>query len=243
MIPDRTASDACRSVFIMIPAPNAVRPRRRPLRAAGVAPTLLILALALLSGAFAQPSLYGPDAPSDVAFLRVVNASPNAVAAAVGGGTVEELPPGNGTDYTPVPSDEVRFEVRRPEADEPEVVEPSVGAEAFVTLLVLEDETRLLEDEVLRDISRGLLVFVNATDEPLTLRVEDGSVAFEDVGEEPASRTMAETAVGFDVVDANGDVVGSVERRLFARGVAHTILAFEGPDGPAVSYLAASLAD
>lgn len=246
MIPERGAVLACRSVFIMSSAPP-VPPLRALVRSAGrVARRLVVpsLVAALLAAGHAQ-SLYGPDAPADVAFLRAVNASPAPVDVVVGDAATEGLEPGAGTGYLPVPAQEARFEVRRGEGDaaSAEEVVPDAGPESFLTLLVLPDGTRVMEDPVLRDISRGLLVFVNATEEPLSLLVEDGEVAFEDVVGAPASRTIAEAAVGFEVVDAAGEPVGTIERRLFARGVAHTILAYEGPDGPAVSYLAASLAD
>ena len=214
--------------------------RSRPART--VLAVVVLAALVSLGAALAQPDLYGPDAPADVAFLRALNASAAPVEVAVGDTEPRTLAPGEGTEYVPLPSDAAAFSLRRGEG-EPETISPQAGPESFVTLLVTAEGTRTLQDQVLRDISRGLLVFVNATDRPLSLLVEDGDVAFEDGGEEPASRTIAEAAVGFDVVDADGKVVGSVERRLFARGVAHTILAYEGPDGPAVSYLAASLAD
>lgn len=199
----------------------------------------------LLGVAFGQPNLYGPDAPSDVAFLRVVNASPAPVSAVVADGESSELAPGEATEYTPVPGGEARFSVVRSGSDDAEVTTPEAGSEEFLTLLVLEDESRVLRDEVLRDISRGLLVFVNAIDgRPLSLRLGDGTVVFEGVADEPASRTIAEAEDALEVFDpATDEVVGTVPSRTFERGTAHTILVYEGEEGPAVSHLAASLAD
>lgn len=216
---------------------------RGAIRTALVAGAALLLA-ATVAGAAAQSSLYGPDAPSDVAFLRVVNASSSAIDVVVPDAAAGELPPGEGSRYVPVPGDEVGFEVRRGEGAEPETATPEVGSEQFATLLVDDEGSRVLTDEVLRDISRGLLTLVNATDAPLTLRMADGTTIFEDVGPEPTSRTIAEAEAILEVVDpASGDLVGSLESRLLERGTAHTILVYDGPEGPAVSYLAASLAD
>lgn len=225
--------------------PTETAGRRRPRTPLLIALLLVSWAMALATAA-AQESLYGPEAPSDVAFLRVINASAAPIFANVAGGDERELLPGEASEYVPAPSSEVRFEVRRGEDAEPEAAAPDeVGSEDFVTLLVTEGELRPLEDEVLRDISRGLLAFVNASDTaPLSLRLEDGTVVFEEVGEEPASRTIAEAEAAFEVVDtSSGEVVGRIERRTIERGTAHTILAYDGPEGLAVSYLAASLAD
>lgn len=206
-------------------------------------PLLLALLLAI-GAAAAQTSLYGPEAPADVAFLRVLNASAGSVDASIGDGEATELPPGAGTPYAPVPADEARFDVTRSGADAPETATPSVGPEAFATLLVTAGGVRVLEDEVLRDISRGLLVVVNATGTPISLRTEDGTVVFEEVGDEPASRTITEAEAAFEAVDpATGEVVARLEARTYARGAAHTIVLREGPDGIAASYVAASPAD
>lgn len=222
--------------------PTMVIPRVFPLRAVVLASSLV---LALAGAAFAQPDLYGPEAPSDVAFLRVLNASSAPITMSIADAAEGELQPGEGSEYVPVPGDDVGFTIRRGADAEPEVTTPEAGSEEFLTLLVVDDATRVLRDEVLRDISRGLLVFVNATGgEPLSLRLGDGTLVFEEVGEEPVARTIAEAEAEFEVVSASsGEVVGRLPARTYERGAAHTILVYEDEEGPAVSYLAASLAD
>lgn len=223
----------------------AGRARAARLEAGGRRRRLVSILLAFALGtALAQTSLYGPEAPADMAFLRVINASAGPVTAAVADGEEAALLPGEGSDYVPVPGGEAAFSLRRGEG-EPEVVTTEVGREEFATLLVLPEGFRVLRDEVLLDISRGLLVFVNATGSgPLSLRLNDGTMVFEDVGDEPESRTIAEAEAEFEVVDpADGEVVATVPARTYERGAAHTILVHADQDGPAVSYLPASLAD
>jgi len=229
-------------------SPRPKLPRDRPPSAPRkpVLVVLLFAAIVLLAigAAAAQGSLYGPEAPADVAFLRVLNASSGSVDASVGGGEATALPPGAGTPYAPVPTDEARFDVTRSGAEASETASPTLGPEAFATLLVTDDDVRVLEDEVLRDISRGLLVFVNATGTPLSLRTSDGTVVFEEVGDTPASRTITEADAAFEVVDpATSEIVAGLETRTYGRGAAHTILVREGADGLAASDVAASAAD
>ena len=230
----------------MSPRTKRCRDLRRSVRRTPPLVVLPLLTAVLLAigAALAQGSLYGPEAPADVAFLRVLNASSERVDAAVGAGEAAALPPGAGTPYAPVPTDDARFEATRPGSDEAETASPTLDAEAFATLLVTDDGVRVLQDEVLRDISRGLLVFVNATGAPLSLRTADGTVVFEEVGDDPASRTITGAEAAFEVVDpATGEVVAGLEARTYGRGAAHTILVREGADGLAVSYVAASAAD
>lgn len=229
----------------MSPRPKLSRDRRwSALRTPPLVLPLLTAVLLVIGAAVAQGSLYGPEAPADVAFLRVLNASSGSVDASIGDGEATELPPGAGTPYAPVPTDEARFVVTRPGSERSETASPTLGAEAFATLLVTDDGVRVLDDEVLRDISRGLLVFVNAAGTPLSLRTADGTVVFEAVGETPASRTITEAEAAFEVVDpATGEVVAGLEGRTYGRGAAHTILVREGADGLAASYVAASAAD
>ena len=219
-------------------------------RSARTPPVYLVflasLVAALASAAVAQAGLYGPEAPQDVSFVRVLNGSSVAVEPQVQGDRLASVEPGAVGPYVVV---------------EPGPVELAVGTaatafegfpEAFTTVVVLPStesgvvELRVLDEAALRDISRGLLSFWNlAGGDALTLATSAGAEVFADVPDGfGADRAIAQAEVGFVVTAADGREVGVVDARVLERGVAHAIfvlppLAGADAEGPRLVYAAA----
>lgn len=202
--------------------------------------TLVIaIAFTVLLEARAQDDLYGPTAPPDAAWVRAVNAeATGGLGIRIGDGALTSIAFGDATAYQVVSPGVVVVDVG---GDMHEVeVEPA----AFLTVVASTDGVLVIEDAVLLDVSRGLLALYNLTDRPaLDLLVEDGPEVVAEVA--PWSQTgvaIAEAEVAL-VVRAGDEVLGSVERRTFERGVAHSVVVVEGPDGPQVRYVAAVAAE
>lgn len=209
------------------------RPRRRGALAL-IVPALLALATLPLSAA--QGGLYGPEAPIDAAWVRVVHAGPEAtVAARVADGAPRTLARFDATPYALVRPGTVEVAV----GDDVLVLE--VGPESFATVAATDAGLVAVPDPALRDISRGLLGLVNLTDrEALDLQVPDGPVV---VGAVPPGAHDAVAVAGATtelvVVDA-GAVVARLEARAFERGVAYAVVAVETADGLVAFVLTAA---
>jgi hypothetical protein len=195
-------------------------PSRRP---AALAASVL-LAFAAVA---AQPGLYGPEAPADAAWVRIVNATAaGGMAVRVADGATVVLPWGGATRYAQVSPGRVNVDVGGVQ------LELEVGPESFTTVAATPAGAVSVADPALRDVSRGLLGLLNLTDRPLTLRVPDGTVVVADVP--PAAHealAVAEATTGLLVTDGD-EVVLRLEPRAFERGVAHAVVVFAGPDGP-----------
>jgi hypothetical protein len=203
-------------------APSTSRRFVPPLRA------VLALATLLTAGApAAQGGLYGPEAPLDAAWVRVVNvAAAGGMAVRVADGPTVVLPLGGASRYVQVPPGEVDLDVGGTH------LSIEVGPESFTTVAATPDATVVVADPALRDASRGLLGLLNLTDRPaLTLRVPDGTVV---VGEVPGGShdalPVAQATTGL-LVTAGDEVLVRLEPHEFVRGVAYVVLVFEGPHG------------
>ena len=200
------------------------RPRRRGLLAL-VLPALL--AFASLPGAAAQGALYGPEAPLDSAWLRVVNAgAEDGVAVRIADGSAQVLALHQATRYALVEPGAVHVDVGG------EVLTVEVGPESFTTIAATRGGVVVVPDPALRDISRGLLGLVNLTDRPaLDLQVPDGPIV---VGAVPPgvhdAIAVAEATTEL-VVSEDGTVVARLEARTFERGVAHAVVVVATDDG------------
>ena len=150
--------------------------RRRPPRSRLTA-TLAIAALLACGAAAAQPGLYGPEAPGDAAWVRVVNAAAQGgMAVRVADAATVVLRWGGATRYWQVAPGRVTVDVGGMQLD------VDVGPESFTTVAATPGGPVTVADPALRDVSRGLLGLLNLTDRPLTLRAPDGTVV---VGEVP----------------------------------------------------------
>jgi len=187
---------------------------------------LLLLVWTIASG---QDNLYGPQAPQDVTFVRVFNALGEEVAVTFPAGSEQRLAPREATSYVHV----------GPGTHEVLVGEQAVsfegGPEEFYTIVVTGEQPLLIQDEALRDISRGLLTVYNLAGAPLDLETGDGKAVFQAV-EPGASESIqvSEAQVGFTASLAQG-AQATLEPRLYSRGVAHGL--FVVTDGEDVQLI------
>jgi hypothetical protein len=174
----------------------------------------------------AQPGLYGPEAPADAAWVRVVNAAaPGGMAVRVADAAAVVLPWGGASRYWQVKPGRVTVDVGGTQFD------LEVGPESFTTIAATPDGPLAVADPALRDASRGLLGLLNLTDRKLTLRVPDGTAVVADVP--PGSHdalAVAQATTGLLITDGD-EVLARLEPREFARGIAHAVVVFVGPEG------------
>ena len=214
------------------------RPRRRGALALVVATLLALAALPFSAAQFAsaQGGLYGPEAPVEAAWVRVVNAgAEGGVAVRIADGSTRVLALFDATRYALVDPGPVRVDVGG------EAVTLEVVAESFTTVAATGGGVVVVPDPALRDISRGLLGLVNLTDrEGLDLQVPDGPIVVAAVppGVHDAV-AVAEATVELVVVDA-GTVVARLEARTFERGVAFAVVAVETAEGIVAFVLTAA---
>ena len=203
-----------------------------------VAPCLA-LCLALVAVALAQEDLYGPSAPPDAAYFRVVNA-----ASAVGpfGATLGDLvfPSIAFAEVTPYfVLEPATLSLSAVDAEEPVQLE----AGGFYTAALLPDGLTVFGDEPLVDASRALLTFYNLSSRgPLDLETADGETdILVGVGAgESESIVVGGAEVALGVFEA-GERVAALESQQLERGAAHAVFAFDGPEGLTVIYTRAEL--
>ena len=220
-----------------------VSPRRRRRSALALAlPALLALAAlaALVLGAAqvgsAQGGLYGPEAPVDAAWVRVVNADAvGGVGVRIADGGTRVLALFDATRYALVDPGPVRLDVGG------DVVTLEVGPESFTTVAATAGGPVVVPDPALRDISRGLLGLVNLTDRAgLDLQVPDGPTVVAAVPP-GAHDAIAVAEATTELVVADGGVaVARLEARTFERGVAYAVVAVETVDGLVAFVLTAA---
>lgn len=209
------------------------RPRRRGVLALAL---LALLPLAAPSIADAQGGLYGPEAPADAAWVRVVNAgADDGVVARIGDGEALDVAPRRATGYVRVDPGSVPVEV------DGDVLTLEVGPESFTTVAATAVGPVAIPDPALRDISRGLLGLVNLTGlEGLDLQVPDGPIV---VGPVPPGAhdaiAVAEASTELVVVH-DGTVVARLEARTFERGIAYAVVVVETAAGVEAFVLTAA---
>ncbi len=199
----------------------------------------LTLYLVLVASALAQDDLYGPSAPPDAVYFRIVNASSGASPFEARLGDLV-FPPVAFAEVTP-------YFVLEPATLSLSAgdAETSVEVEAggFYTAALLPNGLTVFSDEPLVDASRALLTFYNLSNRgPLDLKTADGGTdVFVGVGAGVSESVVvgaAEVALG---VFAAAELVGATEQLLLERGVAHAVFVFDGPEGLVVGYDRAEL--
>lgn len=201
---------------------------------------VLVLCLALVaSSGLAQENLYGPAAPPDAAYFRVVHA---ASAHDPFEATLGDLvyPTAAFTDATP-------YRLLEPgpatlnAADTEQALQIEAGG--FYTAVLLPSGLVVFNDEPLVDVSRALLSFYNLSSRgPLDLKTVDGETdVLLDVGAGQSNSIVingAEVALG---VFQGDELVAELEPQLLERGVAHAVFVFDGPEGLIATYNRAEL--
>lgn len=200
---------------------------------------LLASAIGAFLPALAQDDLYGASAAPDAAWLRAVNAEASGgLGIRVADGPLESVTFGHATAYQVVAPGSVVVDLGG------ELLTIDVEAGSFVTVVATVDGPQVILDTALVDVSRGLLALYNLTSiAALELVVVDGPSVVSDVA--PGSQAavpVAEAEVALEV-RADDEVLGTVDTRLFERGVAHSVMVVEGPDGPLVRYVRAVAAE
>ena len=203
---------------------------------------LVGLFIALSVGAVrAQDNLYGPSAPPDAAYVRVVNAVPGPEVEVRLADAVRLVGFATVTAYQVLEPGEATLNVAG------EDVLLTVEAGEFYTAVVTPEGVNVLHDEALVDASRALLTLYNFSSlGPIDLKTADGET---DVvsGVAPLSEgsvvvNQAEVALG---VFAGGERVMGLEPSLLERGTAYSVLVFDGADngegGPVVVFVPAAL--
>lgn len=199
-------------------------------RLAALAAALLLLGAASL--ALAQPGLYGPEAPRDTSYLRVMNARPGeAVSPVIDGSEWQQLSFSQVSPYRQLPPGEHTAAIGDQE------LTLTTRPEGFTTLVLLDDGLLAIEDTPLRDISRGLLTLYNLTsDSTLSLRTADGVDVLTGVAPRSSdSMTISEAEVELMVFDEKGQL-GSLEQQLYRRGEAHSVIVLPAGSEPRVVY-------
>jgi hypothetical protein len=205
-------------------------PSRSPFPALLPALLLTLLGVALMSAA--GQGLYGPEAPRDASYLRLVNASgQEPVTMTVDGTSWEPLPFAGVTPYRQLAPGEHSLSLLGQE------LAFTASPEGFRTVVALAGRVLLLEDTPLRDISRGLLTLYNLTEAgPLTLRTADGADVLIDVQPDSA-RSIAISEAEVSLVLYRGDEeIAVVEPRLYQRGEAHSLIVLPGGPEPRLIY-------
>ena len=185
--------------------------------------------------AYAQDDLYGPGTPADVTWVRGVNAEASGgLGIRVADGPLLSVAWGDATPYRPVSPGQVELDLGGT------ILSIEVEAGAFLSVVATGDEPLVIVDTALVDVSRGLLSLYNLTRiEALDLRAADGTSVISDVAPGThAAVIIAEAEVALEV-SSGDEVLGALEARLYERGVAHSVMVVEGPDGPHVRYVAA----
>jgi hypothetical protein len=214
---------------------DATAQPRRAHRALAAFVASSLLSIAALPWAAAQGDLYGPEAPVDAAWVRVLNVATDGVDVRIGDAAAQELGHHEATPYALVDPGEVRVDVGG------DVHALTVAPESFTTVAATADGVVVVPDPALRDISRGLLGLLNLTiREGLDLRVPDGPVVVAAVppGAHDAV-AVAEASTALVVVDADVEVA-RVEERPFARGVAYTVVVVDTAEGVVAFVLTAA---
>ncbi len=192
-----------------------------------------LLALVVVSGTAMSQDLYGPQAPADAAWLRVINAADLELHASVANSEFL-LAFTQAGDYLPVDPGQVRVALNGAEHA------VDIAAGQFLSVINTPGDIMIIEDPVLRDISRGLLGLLNLTQHPsLSLLTPGGDTVVEGV-EPGAAASLAINAATTELeVHADGEVLGTVPEHAFERGVAYTVAVFDGHAGPVIVLLTA----
>lgn len=199
----------------------------------GIAFRMLLL-LVLQATAFGQGDLYGPEAPADVAWIRVINALGDEPMTARVADTDLKVAFAEGSAYLAVAPGDHEITVGEHSL--------TVGAEpeSFQTVALLGSGPVVIQETGLRDISRGLLGLMNLTShDSLTLLTPAGEVVVEDVLPGHASSlAISPASTGLDV-SADGAILASVAEQAFELAEAYTVVVLETPDGPVAVVLQA----
>lgn len=199
--------------------------------------TTLLLLMGLVT---AQEDLYGPSAPTDVAYIRVMHAAEgySAFQAASGEMLFDPVDFLGVTPYYPFPAG--RFNLSLADV----VTNLTVEAGGFYTVVLLQGDSHLFDDDPLIDSSRALLTFYNLTNLLTDLKTFDAStVIFSEVGPlEAASIVVAEAEVAVAAFETTAEEpLAVLEPQLFSRGVAHSIILLDTESGFVLSYAPAEL--
>ena len=202
---------------------------------------LTSLFIGLLGTVWAQEDLYGPSAPPDAAYVRVVNAVPGPEAAVSLADADYLVGFATATAYQVLEPGETTLNVAG------EAIPLTVEAGGFYTAVVTPEGVNVLHDEALVDASRALLTLYNFSSlGPLDLKTADGETDIVS-GVAPLSEgsivvNQAEVALG---VFAGGELIGETESSLLERGTAYSVMVFDGADngeaGPVVTLVPAAL--
>lgn len=204
-------------------------------RRENVQPSLTALAallIALLPWSIGQGDLYGPEAPRDVAYLRVINAAPGEpLPVAVDGDEWQPLDFAAVSPYSPLDPGQRLVQIAGEE------VKLDLGPESFTTIAALAERTLVVEDTPLRDISRGLLTLYNlSADAGISLVTSDGRQVFPEIPPESArSMAISEAEVGLTILRGE-EQLAELEPRLYRRGEAHSIIVLPLGSDPQVVY-------
>jgi hypothetical protein len=195
--------------------------------------SLAILAAVLPTTASAQTDtgVYGPAAPENAGFVRVVNAAASAGEMELPVGPLDFGPIGFGeaTPYRPL---RAGISLLRSADDEAELI---VRPDSYTTVLVTARGFVIAEDQRHDDPARAQLVLYNASSAgPVSLFVSpDGATVLEAVAP-GSSKSRPVNAVTVDLAIRDGEsVLGRPGTIRLTRGDSFGVFVLDGPDGPA----------
>lgn len=195
---------------------------------------IMIGAMAGAGAAHAGPDegLYDPLPPEGSAFVRFINAKPDAS---------ESLKPSlDGKSYDDLDFSEVSSYYVKPAAESVKVAFEGAGETTgkleegkFYTAVLRGSGVEIIEDAATENRTKALVLFYNLTDKnALGLKTADGKTAIVpdvksgDVG----SREMNAVRIGFSVAEGDS-AVAKVDEQALQRGSAYAVIAMTGKDG------------
>lgn len=186
---------------------------------------MAFMLLSLLSLASTQGNgLYGPDMPTDVAFVRIIHAdaSIGEVETQIGPTTSARLAPLELTDYYPVAEGPLEISIGEDRLE----FEALLGG--FYSAVWFAGDWLLLEDEPHTDPARAQLALYNLSSlDTLDLKTADADT---DVITGVASGSSGQVVVNVAEVDFGvfyqGELQATIEEPTLARGEAYSIIVF-----------------
>lgn len=207
--------------------------------AAALLAAALAAALAVPPLAAANRSVYGPEAPGDSAFVRVVNAVPGSppLEAELGSTRFGALAYGQASPYRPVTPDIYVFAAGSLEQ------ELIPGAGRYYTVAALPDAVVVLEDPAHTDPARAQLFLYNLSTLPrVDLATADGKTAVV-AGVKPRSSGLAvvNAVAARLAVRSGGAQLRAVGDLGLSRGSSFSVFVLGTPSSPVVLTLRAAV--
>ena len=204
-----------------------------------IAPVLLAGLLAALPLAAANRSVYGPEAPGDSAFVRIVNAVPGSrpLETELGATRFDPLPYAQASPYRPVTPDIYVFSAS---SIEQEIIP---GSGRYYTIAVLPDAVVVLEDPAHTDPARAQLFLYNLSSlARVELTTADGKTkVIPGVASRSSGLAVVNAVAARLAVRSGGTQVKAIGDLGLARGSSTSVFVLGGASSAVVFTLKAAV--